>query len=252
MKKIIMLAVWLVPAFALAQSVPGVMSYQGRLLDTNGNPVTGAPSVTFAIYAAGTGGSALWTETQTVQLTNGFYALQLGSTTAFTPAVFDGSARWLGVKVGSDPEMTPRQYIATVPYAFRALNATNATNATSATNATNATNVTSGGTVTTGSVSATSLSVTGNATISGNVTVSGTPLRIPGLVVGGYVTGANCGQSGCTYSCGTVWGDGGCASSTSQYGNCSAGSRPAGYVRATSHLISPIGGSSTGTFLCIQ
>jgi hypothetical protein len=228
MNKALLLAVSLFPALALAQSVPGVMSYQGRLLNADGSVATGAPTITFSLYAAGEGGTALWTEARTVQLTNGFYSVLLGSQTAFPSNLFDGSARWLGVKVGEDAEMTPRQYIATVPYAFRALNATSATSATSATNATN---VVAGGNVT-----------TGNLSVSGSITVTGTSVRIPGLVVGGFtVTSSNCGSSGCTYSC-SAWGDGLCSGST---GNCNGGTRPVAY-RGT---VRAIGG---GTSLCVQ
>lgn len=239
MTKALLLAVSLTPALALAQTVPGVMSYQGRLLDSSGAAVTGTPSVTFSIYAAGEGGTALWTETRTLTLTYGFYAVQLGSQTAFPANLFDGSARWLGVKVGDDAEMTPRQFLATVPYAFRALNAT------SATNATNATNVVAGGSVTTGGV-----------TTSGNLTVNGAALRVPGSVVGGgQVTSSSCGSSGCSYSC-SAWGDGGCSTSSSSGPspmavNCNSRTHPAGFVRGTPVFLAG-GSSATGLFLCIQ
>ncbi|HYD41475.1 MAG TPA: hypothetical protein VEB43_11665 [Anaeromyxobacter sp.] len=228
MNKALLLAVSLFPALALAQSVPAVMSYQGRLLNSDGSVVTGAPTITFSIYAVGEGGTALWTETRAVQLTNGFYAVHLGSQTAFPANLFDGSARWLGVRVGDDAEMTPRQYIATVPYAFRALNATNAANAT---------NVVAGGNAT-----------TGNLSVSGTITVTGTAVRIPGLVVGGFTTTANCGSSGCTYSCGGTWGDGLCTGSS---GSCNGGTRPVAY-RGTPRLVGLAGTNGTGAHICVQ
>src|SRR5439155_18765986 len=42
--------------------------------------------------------------------------------TAIPASVFDGSPRYLGVTVGTDPEMTPRQAIFAVPYAMIAGN----------------------------------------------------------------------------------------------------------------------------------
>jgi len=54
-----------------------------------------------------------------VNFTNGYFAVQLGSATSLVGA-FDGTTRWLGVAVGTDPEMTPRGAIASVPYALSA------------------------------------------------------------------------------------------------------------------------------------
>jgi len=47
----------------LAQAVPNVMSYQGKLNDKNGVPVSGSVTMTFTIYDAATNGNALWIET---------------------------------------------------------------------------------------------------------------------------------------------------------------------------------------------
>ncbi|GAC1299812.1 MAG: hypothetical protein NVSMB23_30790 [Myxococcales bacterium] len=43
-----------------------------------------------------------------------------GGGTPFPPGVWNGAARYLGVTVGSDPEMTPRLAVASVPYALLA------------------------------------------------------------------------------------------------------------------------------------
>src|SRR6185503_15599280 len=45
--------------------------------------------------------------------------VQLGSTVPFPADLWDGSIRFIGVKVGADPEMTPREEVASVPYALR-------------------------------------------------------------------------------------------------------------------------------------
>lgn len=112
-----------VPAEAAATTHQ--INYQGRLVD----PVTGAPkangdySMTFRIYTAATGGTILWTEIKDVMVSRGLFATLLGDTTALDPNVFDGNDRWLGVKVGSDAETSPRMRLAFVPYASYALNA---------------------------------------------------------------------------------------------------------------------------------
>lgn len=105
---------------ALGAAVPATVGYQGRLYDQNGNPVSGTMSVTFALYAGGSGGTAVWSETQSVSFANGYFAVQLGSVTAFGTTAFDGTVRYLGVKVGTDAEMTPRTAVASVPYALLA------------------------------------------------------------------------------------------------------------------------------------
>lgn len=44
---------------AVASAVPNVMSYQGKLNDKNGVPVSGSVTMTFTIYDAATGGNML-------------------------------------------------------------------------------------------------------------------------------------------------------------------------------------------------
>ncbi len=104
--------------------VPGVLTEQGRLTDSNGQPVSGSVLLSFAIYASPTGGSPIWQETQTVSLDDGYFSARLGEITGIDSTVFDGATRYLGITVGNDGEMTPRQVITSVPYALMAGNAT--------------------------------------------------------------------------------------------------------------------------------
>jgi len=116
-------AATLLAAAGASAAVPGTLTEQGRLLDSSGNPATGSVSITFAIYDAASNGTSLWTETQNVTLDSGYFSVRLGETTAIPTSVFDGSTRYLGVKVGTDAEMTPRQTLVSVPYALMANNA---------------------------------------------------------------------------------------------------------------------------------
>lgn len=116
-------AATLLVAAAASSAVPGTLTEQGRLLDTSGNPSTGSVSITFTIYDAATSGTSLWTETQNVTLDSGYFSVRLGETTAIPTTVFNGATRYLGVKVGTDAEMTPRQTLVSVPYALMANNA---------------------------------------------------------------------------------------------------------------------------------
>jgi len=107
-----------------ALAVPALISYQGRLLDAAGNPVADGPyAMTFRLYDVSAGGMALWTEPKTVTVSDGLFTTLLGDTTALGLSLFDGRDLWLGVQVGADAEMTPRQRIVSVPYAIYSHNA---------------------------------------------------------------------------------------------------------------------------------
>ena len=111
----------LLPALALAQTVPAnqTIGYQGRLLKANGDPVNGTIAVTFRIYDGNA--TVQWSEQQSVTPNpQGFYAVFLGSATAFPRNLFNGDDRWLGITLGTDTELTPRQKIASVAYAIKA------------------------------------------------------------------------------------------------------------------------------------
>ncbi|MFQ5594631.1 MAG: hypothetical protein ACE5HA_10835 [Anaerolineae bacterium] len=104
---------------AAVLTVPSLISYQGRLLDGAGDAVADGPyTMTFRLYDVSSGGAALWTETKSVTVAGGLFTTLLGDTTALDLSVFDGRDLWLGVQVGADPEMSPRQRIVSVPYAI--------------------------------------------------------------------------------------------------------------------------------------
>jgi hypothetical protein len=94
--------------------VPGAIPVQGRLTDASGRPLNGSFSVTFSLYDVDTGGTALCTQTHSVTVTNGLFNSYLDN--CYNDLF--GQKVWMGVKVGADPEMTPRQVIYPVPYAL--------------------------------------------------------------------------------------------------------------------------------------
>lgn len=99
--------------------VPMQIAHQGRLTDATGNPITNsAQSIAFSIYDVATGGSLLWQETQSVNVSNGLYSVLLGTVTPFPSNLFTGSPRFLAIKVGGDAEMTPRQRLVSVPFSI--------------------------------------------------------------------------------------------------------------------------------------
>jgi len=101
--------------------VPTTIGYQGQLTDGSGNPVPdGSYTMRFRIYDDANNGTDLWTEYQDVAVTDGQFDVLLGNVTSLSGSLFDSSQRWLAVKVGSDPEMAPRQPLASVPFSLRA------------------------------------------------------------------------------------------------------------------------------------
>ncbi len=105
----------------LAQTVPGTVSFNARLADTSGTPVTGAHTLAFALYSQGTGGAAVWTESQAGLSfsAEGVVFAELGSVTALSTSALDGSKLYLEISVDGTT-MTPRLAIVSVPYAIRA------------------------------------------------------------------------------------------------------------------------------------
>jgi len=111
-----MVTALLLPAFAAA--APLMINYQGRLVDTAGNPLTGEQTVHFKIYSVPTGGSEIWAEDQTVTPDNGIFSVALGSFTALPVANFVSDSLYLGVAIGADAEMVPRTRLLSTPYAL--------------------------------------------------------------------------------------------------------------------------------------
>jgi len=112
----------LLAAFVSHAQVPQLFNYQGFLRNAAGAPVTGSLSVEFRIYKTPTGGTALWTETQTVTVNEGVFNVLLGATVPIPYSVFEGGKRYLALRIGSDPEMAPRKRFASVAYAFHTSN----------------------------------------------------------------------------------------------------------------------------------
>jgi len=111
-------------AVARADGPPMKINHQGRLFDPAMMPVTGTHTMTFAVYAAPSGGTPLWTESQQLAFDDGYYATTLGAVTSFAGDLFGGSTMYLGITVDDDGEMTPREPIDSVPYSMVAQNAT--------------------------------------------------------------------------------------------------------------------------------
>jgi hypothetical protein len=102
---------------ACGPTLQNKMSYQGRLTDSGGNPVNGTRNLTFRLFTALTGGTAIWQETQNgVDVNNGLFNVVLGANNALDEANFH-QPLYLEVVVAGYT-LSPRQQLLGAPYAF--------------------------------------------------------------------------------------------------------------------------------------
>ncbi len=98
-------------------TVPCILRFKGKLLDTKECPLDGLFKTTFSLYDNETGGSPLWQETQnSVPVERGILNVELGSVKPIDLKF--NRQYWLAVKIGSNAEMIPRFRLTSVPYSF--------------------------------------------------------------------------------------------------------------------------------------
>lgn len=94
---------------------------QGYLTDASGNVVNATTDMVFRLYTVATGGTAVWSSgTVSVAVSNGFYSTTLGSSSNAIPSL--GTDLYLGITVGTDSEMLPRNEFSAVPFALSCTN----------------------------------------------------------------------------------------------------------------------------------
>ena len=98
-----------------AAVVAALIPIQGKLTDASGSPINGSRTITFKLYDVSSGGTALCSDTHAVSVDNGLFSTSIANC---SDEDIDGRQLYLGIQVSGDPEMTPRQAIYTVPYAW--------------------------------------------------------------------------------------------------------------------------------------
>ena len=123
------------PAVTIAETNQNTksMTYQGMLLNANGQPVPYKKEgykMVFAIYNAPVGGDLQWAyefspaNGNPVNVVKGQFTVVLPVGNEGTEeTIFFGQNLWLAIAIEGDPEASPRQPLLYVPYAFWARNA---------------------------------------------------------------------------------------------------------------------------------
>lgn len=101
-------------------AAPQLINYQALLKNNLGQPLDTTVEVVFTVYNHPTANNILWSETYpAMSIADGNLSVLLGSIATMPDSLFKGTDCYLGIKVGADPEITPRNRLASVPYAFR-------------------------------------------------------------------------------------------------------------------------------------
>ena len=112
----LLLSVLAVPVFS---QVPGVTHYQGSLRDKSGNPINASLPMTLSIYDTPTVGTGtqLWTENQTVGVSNGVFSISVGAVNPIPESVFASSSTYLEVDINGETP-SAREQLLSGAYSF--------------------------------------------------------------------------------------------------------------------------------------
>jgi len=110
------------PAPAGAEPAAGwKLYYQGVLTDLTGAAASEPVDLRFELFAAREGGEPFWREDHPgLQPVDGRFGVYLGEQVLLDPARFAAGPVWLGITVGQDEELGPRQEVAATAYALLA------------------------------------------------------------------------------------------------------------------------------------
>lgn len=122
-RKTAAIAALLLAAGIARAAPPKTITYSGFLLDSSGAPVGGSTLLTFNLYDAATNGNLVWGPEAiavTPSPSDGYFSVTIGLTIFLPDLVFNNPV-FLGVRAGSEAEMTPRIALGSVPSSFSAI-----------------------------------------------------------------------------------------------------------------------------------
>jgi hypothetical protein len=126
LKRVIIILLVTAAGLILAGCASGLFpqfTYQGVLTDASGNPVEGDVRITYRIFNTASGGTAMYTENETVTVTDGRFDSVVGPQTAIGGLAPEDLAQplWVELRIGNGTyteTLTPRQRLYGAPYAF--------------------------------------------------------------------------------------------------------------------------------------
>lgn len=211
MRVLLLLAILFAGSLNMFSQVPGTLSYQGILMQSDGiTPLAdGAHSIVFSFYTVNTGGSALFTRTISVTTSRGLYTCIIGGGIApnapfnLTEMNQIGSQQvYIGIKVDAGSELLPRAQLTTAAYAYQAQSAyTISDNVVTSAKIVDGTitnaDINSGAAIADGKLATISTAgkVSGNAITSGTIGGS-TIINTTGAITGGAITSTSFYSSG--------------------------------------------------------
>jgi hypothetical protein len=104
-------------ASALA-APPSTLVHQGRLVGPAGGPLQGPTTLVLSLYTQASGGSPVWTETESATLVDGYFTATLGDQSSLGALDFGGSSYWVEVAIQGGAALSPRAPLRAVPVAM--------------------------------------------------------------------------------------------------------------------------------------
>jgi hypothetical protein len=125
---------------AQTTAVPSLVYYEGTVTDSEGKPIpSGTKTLYFTIYDKPTYGNTIWgpQKLTKVPIVDGFFSvvLSIDSDGSSITEAFDSRERYMGIRVGSQPEISPRRRISSIPYALQSQNSVHAVQSDNSTHA---------------------------------------------------------------------------------------------------------------------
>ncbi len=114
---LILIGILLAGLDVLHAQIDRTLNYQGLLTHADGQQMHEQTMlITFQLYSQPTGGLALWSESQTVDLNEGIFNVVLGK---INPLDIDfGQQLWLGIQIEGSTELTARTELTAAPQAL--------------------------------------------------------------------------------------------------------------------------------------
>ncbi|MGA1871767.1 MAG: tail fiber domain-containing protein [bacterium] len=107
------------------RAVPPFINYEGKLTDLAGSPLNGTYEMIFYLYDMETGGTALWSEQQSVTIGDGIFNVRLGAAQSFPAEAFNNNELYLEVTIKKSVTepfeiLSPRYRLVSTAFAIKA------------------------------------------------------------------------------------------------------------------------------------